>query len=117
MARQALAAWALLSEAEGGRAEFLRAKVVTARFYCSQLLPQAGGLLAAGHRRSGGPGRALPRSVLTVGVIRPGHGRPISRAGADVLEFSYAAQPEPTKAENHGSEPPPDSPRPGPAGG
>jgi hypothetical protein len=31
----------------GGDPEFLRAKVVTARFYAEQLLPQAGGLLGA----------------------------------------------------------------------
>ncbi len=47
MARQALAACALLDGAPGDRAAFLEAKVVTARFYCAQLLPQAGGLLPA----------------------------------------------------------------------
>ncbi len=47
MARQALAACALLEDAPGDRAAFLEAKVVTARFYCAQLLPQAGGLLPA----------------------------------------------------------------------
>jgi alkylation response protein AidB-like acyl-CoA dehydrogenase len=44
MARAALAATAMLSRGEG-EAEFLRAKVVTARFYAEQVLPQAGGLL------------------------------------------------------------------------
>jgi hypothetical protein len=47
MARQALAASALLDGEPGERAAFLEAKVVTARFYCAQLLPQAGGLLPA----------------------------------------------------------------------
>jgi hypothetical protein len=47
MARQALAARALLEDAAGDRARFLEAKVVTARYYCAQLLPQAGGLLPA----------------------------------------------------------------------
>jgi hypothetical protein len=47
MARQALAACALLADAPGARAAFLEAKVVTARFYCAQLLPQASGLLPA----------------------------------------------------------------------
>ena len=47
MARQALAAGALLDDAPSERAPFLEAKVVTARFYCVQLLPQAGGLLPA----------------------------------------------------------------------
>jgi hypothetical protein len=46
MARAALAATALLGRGEGD-AEFLRAKVVTARFYAEQVLPQAGGLLGA----------------------------------------------------------------------
>jgi hypothetical protein len=49
MARQALAASA--AAAAGGTpeldVEFLRAKVVTARFYAEQLLPQAQGLVGA----------------------------------------------------------------------
>ena len=48
MARRALAAHALLPTAPADRAAFLDAKVVTARFYWSQLLPQAAGLLPAG---------------------------------------------------------------------
>ena len=46
MARQALAASRLLA---GGSTDtaFLQAKLVTARFYCEQLLPQAAGLLPA----------------------------------------------------------------------
>jgi alkylation response protein AidB-like acyl-CoA dehydrogenase len=47
MARQALAARALLASAVGERQAFLEAKVVTARFYCTQLLPQASALLRA----------------------------------------------------------------------
>ena len=45
MARQALAATALLRAGQGD-AEFLRAKVTTARFYAEQLLPEALGLVA-----------------------------------------------------------------------
>jgi 3-(methylthio)propanoyl-CoA dehydrogenase len=44
MARSALAARALLG---AGDDPFLAAKLVTARFYCTQVLPQAGGLLGA----------------------------------------------------------------------
>ncbi len=40
LARQALAAWALLEAGEGDAA-FLKAKIATARFYAEQLLPQA----------------------------------------------------------------------------
>jgi alkylation response protein AidB-like acyl-CoA dehydrogenase len=47
MARQAVAAQAALHGAHGDEAEFLAQKVRTARFYCEQLLPQAGGLLPA----------------------------------------------------------------------
>ncbi len=46
MARQALAAKALLDEGEGN-AEWLKAKIATARFYCEQLMPQTDGLVAA----------------------------------------------------------------------
>jgi alkylation response protein AidB-like acyl-CoA dehydrogenase len=46
MARQALAAHAALNNGAAGD-EFLQAKVVTARFYAEQLLPQAAGLLGA----------------------------------------------------------------------
>jgi hypothetical protein len=46
MARQALAATARLASADGDRA-LLEAKLVTARFYCTQLLPQAAGLVPA----------------------------------------------------------------------
>ena len=47
MARQALAARRLLPSATGNRTAFLETKALTARFYCAQLLPQAGGLLPA----------------------------------------------------------------------
>jgi alkylation response protein AidB-like acyl-CoA dehydrogenase len=46
MARQALAATTRLATAPAERA-FLEAKLVTARFYCTQLLPQAAGLVPA----------------------------------------------------------------------
>jgi alkylation response protein AidB-like acyl-CoA dehydrogenase len=46
MACQAAAASRRLAAGEGPR-DFLRSKVVTARFYCEQLLPQSAGLLAA----------------------------------------------------------------------
>jgi 3-(methylsulfanyl)propanoyl-CoA dehydrogenase len=46
MARQALAATARLASAQAERA-LLEAKVVTARFYCTQLLPQAAALVPA----------------------------------------------------------------------
>jgi alkylation response protein AidB-like acyl-CoA dehydrogenase len=46
MARQAAVASHRLRAREGDR-DFLRAKLVTARFYCEQLLPQSTGLLAA----------------------------------------------------------------------
>jgi 3-(methylsulfanyl)propanoyl-CoA dehydrogenase len=46
MARQAAAASRRLVE-DDDDAGFLHAKVVTARFYCDQLLPQSAGLLAA----------------------------------------------------------------------
>ncbi|MFN0090508.1 MAG: acyl-CoA dehydrogenase [Acidimicrobiales bacterium] len=46
LARSALAARRLLEAGEGD-AGMLTAKIDTARFYCSQLLPQAGGLLGA----------------------------------------------------------------------
>ncbi|MEO8265270.1 MAG: acyl-CoA dehydrogenase C-terminal domain-containing protein [Ilumatobacteraceae bacterium] len=44
MARQALAATRKLNT---GQTDFLRAKLVTARFYCEQILPQAAGLFPA----------------------------------------------------------------------
>jgi 3-(methylthio)propanoyl-CoA dehydrogenase len=47
MARSALAASRLLRTVAGPDAVFLREKIVTARFYAAQLLPQAGGLLPA----------------------------------------------------------------------
>jgi hypothetical protein len=46
MARQALAATSRLATAEAERA-LLEAKLVTARFYCTQLRPQAAGLVPA----------------------------------------------------------------------
>jgi 3-(methylthio)propanoyl-CoA dehydrogenase len=46
MARQALAATQRLAVSSTD-ADFLRAKLVTAHFYCEQLLPQASGLLSA----------------------------------------------------------------------
>jgi len=46
MARQALAANAALNNGAAGD-EFLQAKIVTARFYAEQLLPQTAGLLGA----------------------------------------------------------------------
>ncbi|RDE24994.1 acyl-CoA dehydrogenase [Motiliproteus coralliicola] len=46
MARSALQAQAML-ETGSGDAEFLQAKLVTARFYCEQLLPRTAGLLSA----------------------------------------------------------------------
>jgi hypothetical protein len=47
MARSALAASRLLRTTTGPDALFLQDKIVTARFYAGQLLPQAGGLLPA----------------------------------------------------------------------
>ena len=47
MARQALAATAALRDATGVDKEFYEGKVVTARFFCEQLLPQAAGLVPA----------------------------------------------------------------------
>ena len=47
LARSALAASRLLPGAGGSDAAFLRDKIVTARFYAEQLLPQAAGLLPA----------------------------------------------------------------------
>ena len=46
MARQALAASRRLASGST-ETDFLRAKLVTANFYCEQLLPQAAGLLSA----------------------------------------------------------------------
>jgi alkylation response protein AidB-like acyl-CoA dehydrogenase len=46
LARSALAAQRLLSDGLGD-AEFLRQKIVTARFYCDQILPQVHGLVPA----------------------------------------------------------------------
>jgi hypothetical protein len=46
MARQALAAHRELNDGSAGD-EYLQAKIVTARFYAEQLLPQAAGLLGA----------------------------------------------------------------------
>jgi 3-(methylsulfanyl)propanoyl-CoA dehydrogenase len=45
LARSALAARARLDEGAGADAELLEQKLVTARFYCDQLLPQAAGFL------------------------------------------------------------------------
>ena len=47
MARQAIAAYARLDSAPADRRAFLETKLVTARFFCTQLLPQANGLLPA----------------------------------------------------------------------
>ena len=47
MARQALAATAALDDASAADKAFYEAKVVSARFFCEQLLPQATGLLSA----------------------------------------------------------------------
>jgi alkylation response protein AidB-like acyl-CoA dehydrogenase len=47
MARQALAAAARLGSTPADQAGFYDAKIATARFYCTQLLPQAHGLLPA----------------------------------------------------------------------
>jgi alkylation response protein AidB-like acyl-CoA dehydrogenase len=47
MARQALAATAALDDASAADKAFYEAKVVSARFFCEQLLPQATGLLPA----------------------------------------------------------------------
>jgi 3-(methylthio)propanoyl-CoA dehydrogenase len=47
MARQALAATARMTAAPAADRAYLQSKLVTARFYCEQILPQAGGLLAA----------------------------------------------------------------------
>jgi alkylation response protein AidB-like acyl-CoA dehydrogenase len=48
LARSALAARRLLDEGGSGvSTDFLEQKIVTARFYCDQLLPQAAGLLAS----------------------------------------------------------------------
>jgi 3-(methylthio)propanoyl-CoA dehydrogenase len=46
MARQAVVATRRCAQGDGD-CSFLRSKVVTARFYCEQLLPQSAGLLAA----------------------------------------------------------------------
>jgi alkylation response protein AidB-like acyl-CoA dehydrogenase len=59
MARQAIAASQRLSVGSGDTA-FLEAKLVTARFYCEQLLPQAAGLLA--------PVTAGGRDLLALGA-------------------------------------------------
>ena len=47
MARQALAAQRRITGASAGDHAFLQSKLITARFYCEQLLPQASGLLPA----------------------------------------------------------------------
>jgi hypothetical protein len=47
MARQALSARARLETAPSDRRAFLESKLVTGRFFCTQLLPQANGLLPA----------------------------------------------------------------------
>ena len=47
MARQALAATAALADAAAGDKAFYEGKVLTARFFCEQLLPQAAGLVPA----------------------------------------------------------------------
>jgi hypothetical protein len=46
MARQALAAKSRVATGSGDPG-FLDTKIVTARFYCEQILPQSGGLLGA----------------------------------------------------------------------
>jgi 3-(methylthio)propanoyl-CoA dehydrogenase len=46
MARQALAATRKLA-AGSAQTDFLQAKLVTAHFYCEQVLPQASGLVPA----------------------------------------------------------------------
>ena len=52
MARQALGATQRLATSPNDT-DFLRAKLVTARFYCEQILPQAAGLLSATTARAG----------------------------------------------------------------
>ena len=52
MGRQALAVTRRLA-AGAAHSDFLRAKLVTARFYCEQVLPQAAGLLPAATARAG----------------------------------------------------------------
>ena len=47
MAQQALKATALLGDASPGDRTFYEGKVLSARFFCEQILPQAGGLVAA----------------------------------------------------------------------
>jgi alkylation response protein AidB-like acyl-CoA dehydrogenase len=47
MAQQALKATALLADGSPGDKPFYEGKVLTARFYCEQLLPQAAGLVPA----------------------------------------------------------------------
>ena len=47
MAKQALAATAALSDAGPADKAFYEGKVLTARFFCEQLLPQAAGLVPA----------------------------------------------------------------------
>jgi hypothetical protein len=47
MAKQALAASAALSGASPADKAFYEGKVLTARFFCEQLLPQASGLVPA----------------------------------------------------------------------
>ncbi|HUS60852.1 MAG TPA: acyl-CoA dehydrogenase C-terminal domain-containing protein, partial [Acidimicrobiales bacterium] len=47
MARQAVAATGALADATPGDKGFYEGKVLTARFYCEQLLPQAAGLVPA----------------------------------------------------------------------
>ncbi len=47
MARQVLGATARLADAPPEQRAFLEAKVVTGRFFCTQLLPQADGLFPA----------------------------------------------------------------------
>src|SRR5690606_7162371 len=47
MARQALAATAALDGASAGDKAYYEGKVVSSRFYCEQILPQAAGLVAA----------------------------------------------------------------------
>ena len=63
LTRAALAAVALRAGDGGGFAdEFLDQKVVTARFFATQVLPRAAGLLPA---VTAGPARPLRRHVLT----------------------------------------------------
>ena len=58
-------------------AEFLDQKLVTARFFATQVLPQAAGLLPA---VTAGPGRPLRRHVLTDLSFKTGPIGPVPKA-------------------------------------